>query len=130
MRSPAVDNFLFDWPEERRLTAEVLREIIFAHVKGVHEQMKWGCPFYSKDGMLCYINFDRKLKKVVLALVEGFMMEDKYGLLTGDTQNIKKIVIDSLESIHEKKIAHYLKQGVRINQTKTKNFMSIQKKRL
>jgi hypothetical protein len=129
MRSPAVDNFLFDMPEDRRLTIEVLREVIFAYVKGVQEQMKWGCPFYSKDGMLCYINFDRKLKKVVLALVEGFMMEDKYGLLTGDTQNIKKLIVHSAEAINEKQIAYYLKQGVQINKTKTKNFMSIQKKR-
>jgi hypothetical protein len=129
MRSPSVDNFLFDMPEDRRLAIEVLREIIFTQVKGVQEQMKWGCPFYSKDGMLCYINYDRKLKKVVLALVEGFMIEDKYGLLTGDTQNIKKLIISSAEAINEKQVAYYLKQGVLINKTKIKNFMSIKKKR-
>ncbi|MCU0420235.1 MAG: DUF1801 domain-containing protein [Cyclobacteriaceae bacterium] len=129
MRSPAVDNLLFDWPEERRLTAEVLREIIFAQVKGVQEQMKWGCPFYSKDGMLCYINFDRKLKKVVLALVEGFLMEDKYHQLIGDTQNIKKLVFESPDTINERQIAYYLKQGMQINQAKTRNFVSIHKKR-
>lgn len=53
MRSPAVDNYLFDKPEAIKLTLEVLREIIFETVSDVEEQIKWGIPFYSKNGLLC-----------------------------------------------------------------------------
>ncbi len=108
MRSPAVDNFLFDQPEEIRVPMEVLRDIIFAQVKGVEEQLKWNVPFYSKNGFLCYLNYDRKLKKVVLAFVEGFLLEDKYHALTGDTRNIKKLMIDATKDIPLIRIRYYL----------------------
>ena len=129
VRSPAVDNYLFDLPENHRLLAEVLREIIFSHVKGVDEQLKWGCPFYSKDGLLCYINVDRQLRKVVLAFVEGFLLEDKYQAFARGTKNIRKLPIGAIDAINEKQIVYYLRQAVRINQSKNKNFLNISKKR-
>jgi hypothetical protein len=126
-RSPAVDNFLFDKPDDIRLLMEILRDIIFAAVKDVEEQMKWSCPFYSKNGFLCYLNFEKKSKKVVLSFVEGFALEDKYGLLNTDTSNVRKLYIDSPETINERVIRYYLKQALAINKTKTKNFMNIGK---
>ncbi|MFM8911994.1 MAG: DUF1801 domain-containing protein, partial [Flammeovirgaceae bacterium] len=67
--SPAVDNYIFDKPEEVKLTLEILRDIIFETVKDATEQMKWGCPFYSNNRLLCYLNFEKKTRKVVLGLV-------------------------------------------------------------
>jgi hypothetical protein len=129
MRSPAVDNFLFDLPDHQRVIMEALRDLIFAQVKGVQEQLKWNCPFYSKAGLLCYLNYDRQLKNVVLAFVEGFLIEDKYEALQRGTKNIRKWVVPSLEALDEKQMAYYLRQAVRINQSKTRNFLAIRKKR-
>jgi hypothetical protein len=126
-RSAAVDNFLFDKPDDIRLVMEILRDIVFTAVKDVEEQMKWRCPFYSKNGFLCYLNFEKKSKKVVLSFVEGFALEDKYGALSNDTLNVRKLYINSPEAINERMIRYYLKQAVAINKTKTKNFMNIGK---
>ena len=128
MRSPAVDNFLFDKPEHIRIIFEVLRDIIFDTVKDVEESVKWNYPFYSKNGLLCYLSFNKKEKKVALGFIEGCAMEDKYRVLNHDTMNIKKLFIDNVEAIDIKMIQYFLKQGVKINQTKTKNFVGIPKK--
>lgn len=128
-RSPAVDNYLFDRNEEVRLTIEVLREIIFSAVKGVEEEFKWNCPFYSKNGFLCYINFEQKTKKVVLAFVEGFCFKDKYNVLSSGTKNIRKLYVPNIAMIDEKMIRYFLKQAVDFNKVKPKNFSNIKNKR-
>ena len=128
MRSAAVDNFLFDKPENIRMIFEVLRDIIFDTVKDVEESVKWNYPFYSKNGLLCYLAFNKKEKKVAIGFIEGCAMEDKYGVLNQDTMNIKKLFIDSVDTIDIKMIQYFLKQGVKINQTKIKNFVGIPKK--
>jgi hypothetical protein len=125
MKSAAVDNFLFEKPENIRLTLEILRDIIFAAVKGVKEEFKWKCPFYSKDGFLCYLNVEKKTKKVVISFVEGHAFEDKYGVLNKDTTNVRKLYIDSAEMINERMVRYYLKQAIQFNKTKPKNFTNI-----
>jgi hypothetical protein len=130
MRSAAVDNLLFDLPTPQKLVMEALRDIIFNTVKEVQESVKWNVPMYSHNGLLCYINYDKKHKSVVLAMIEGFMMEDKYKLFVHDTSNVKKILVAIDQDVPVRKIRYYLREGIRINQTKTKNFMSIQKKKL
>lgn len=129
MRSAAVDNLLFDIPTPRKLVMEALRDIIFSTVKDVEESVKWNVPMYSHKGLLCYLNYDRKHKSVVLAMIEGFMIEDKYKLFLPDTSNVKKIPIAIDQDIPIRKIQYYLREGIRINQTKSKNFMSIKKKK-
>ncbi len=129
MHSPAVDNYLFDQPEPVKLTLQVLREIIFETVADVEEQMKWGCPFYSKNGLLCYLNFEKKTKQVVLGLVEGSSITDKYKLFSRDTKHIKKIYFTAVDAILVKKVKYYLGQAVEINESKKKNFINIRTKR-
>lgn len=107
---------------------ESLREIIFATVNPVEEAMKWNVPMYSHHGFLCYLNFDKKYKKVALGLVEGFMIEDKYHLFVHDTSNVKKILFDTSVDIPIRKIQYYLRAAIKVNLTKTKNFMNIKKK--
>jgi hypothetical protein len=129
MRSVAVDNFLLDKPDEIRLVMEVLRDIIFSAVKNVREEVKWRCPFYSKDGFLCYLNYETKTKKVVLSFVEGYALEDKYGALNRDTMNVRKLYIESIDTINERMIRYYLKQASKFNKTKHKNFANIKVKK-
>jgi hypothetical protein len=93
----------------------------------VDKQLKWNCPFYSKDGMLCYLNYDRSLRCVVLAFVEGFLLEDKYKALVAGTKNIRKLPVATVDSIDEKQIAYYLKQALKINKGKDKNCLAIEK---
>ena len=129
MRSTAVDNFLLDKPIPQRLIMEALRDIIFRTVPEVEEAVKWNVPMYSRQGLLCYLNYDKKFRKVALGMIEGFLIADKYKLFQHDTSNVKKILFDEDDDIPIRKVQYYLQEGLRINQTKTKNFMSIKPKR-
>ena len=42
-------------PEHERITALVLRELIFETLPGVTEKLSWGAPFYFGSRSLCYI---------------------------------------------------------------------------
>lgn len=126
--SPAVDNYILDKPESVRLTLQILRDIIFETVKDATEQIKWGCPFYIKDGLLCYLNFEKKTKQVVLGFVEGNAMNDKYHLFSHDTAQIKKIYFQNAKSIPVAKVKLYLREATKINCRKEKNYINVKKK--
>jgi hypothetical protein len=130
MRSPAVDNYLFGLPEPQRQTMEAIREMILQLVPTVEEHVKWNCPFYSSNGLLCYINFDRKAKQVALCFVEGFQLEDTYGLLDKDKKQIAKLYIAEDQNFNKRVIHYYLRQAVAINKGKHKNFLNIRKGKL
>lgn len=126
--SSAVDNYIFAQRDDVKLTFEVLRDIIFETVKGVDENLKWNCPFYCKDGLLCYINYEKKTKKVIVGLVEGASITDKYNLFSDDTAHIKKIYFEAAEKIPVAKVKYYLREAMAINKVKSKNFMSLRNK--
>lgn len=120
MRSPAVDNYLFGVPEPQRQIMEAVRELIVQFIPTVEEQLKWNCPFYSLNGLLCYINYDRKAKRVALCFVEGFQLEDVHGLLDKDKKQIAKLYIADDQNLNKRVIHYYLRQAVAINNTKHK----------
>lgn len=128
MRSPAVDNYLFDLPEAQRQAIELIRDVILQLIPKAEEQLKWNCPFYLLHGLLCYINFDRQKKKVALCFVEGFQLEDEYGLLDRRKKQIAKLYVDT-NALNKKIINYYLKQAIAINKVKHKNFLNIQKRK-
>ncbi|MFM7851456.1 MAG: DUF1801 domain-containing protein [Flammeovirgaceae bacterium] len=127
MHSAAVDIYILDQPEDIRLTLQILREIILETVTEVKEQIKWGVPFYTQNGLLCYLNYEQKTKKVILGLIEGSSIHDKYKLFGSGTQHVKKIYFEHNASIPTAKVKYYLREAVKINQTKEKNFISIRK---
>lgn len=128
MRSPAVDNFLFDLPEKERLTMEILRDIIFETVKGVEESIKWRIPFYQYHGLLCYLNYEKKSKQVCIGFIEGVLLKDEKGVLSKDTQNIRKLYVPDIEKLKVRMLKSFLRQAIEINKKKEKNFVTIKKR--
>nr|MCU0388003.1 DUF1801 domain-containing protein [Chitinophagaceae bacterium] len=65
-----VDTYIHDLPEEERLIAERIREMIFDLVPQAEERFSFRLPFYHYYGMFCYIN---RLKKggIELAFCRG-----------------------------------------------------------
>ena len=129
MRSPAVDNFLFSLPDSQREQIEAIRDLVIQLVPKALEQLKWNCPFYSLNGLLCYINFDKKKRKVALCFVEGFQLEDRYDLLDKSKSQIAKLYLDT-NDLNKKIIRYYLRQAIEINKLKHKNFLNIKKRRI
>ncbi|MCU0383849.1 MAG: DUF1801 domain-containing protein [Cyclobacteriaceae bacterium] len=128
MRSPAVDNYLFDLPENTRLTIEILRDIIFDVIPEAHESIKWRIPFYEFQGLLCYLNYEKKSKQVCIGFVEGVLLKDEKGVLSKDTQNVRKLYVPDIEKLNLKMLKSFLRQAIEINKKKQKNFVTIKKK--
>jgi hypothetical protein len=122
-RIPSVDRHIIELAPEYSLIFDVLRDYIERKIPDVKETYKYRCPFYEHKGMLCYINFERKTKTVVLSFVEGFLLKDKYQLLSKDTSQVKKLYFSNAEAIDVKKLDYYMDQAIVINQGKTKNFL-------
>lgn len=123
MRSPAVDHYIFNFKEDTRLIFEVLRDFIHHQIPDVEESFKWKCPFYSYKGLLCYLNWDNKAKKVALGFIEGCLMDDSHGIFSTDTKQVKKIFFSSVDELDEEILISYLSQAININKSKKKNFM-------
>lgn len=51
-----VDVFIEALPEEKRLIAEALRELIFTAIPHVEERYSFKLPVYHYFGMFCYMN--------------------------------------------------------------------------
>lgn len=49
-----IESYIATLQGEQREIAERLRTIIKKAAPGAEEQLKWGMPVYSKDGLLCY----------------------------------------------------------------------------
>jgi hypothetical protein len=128
VHSAAVDNYILDQPEDVRLTLEIVREIILETVLDAKEQIKWGIPFYTQNGLLCYLHYEQKTKRVILGLVEGSSIYDKYKLFGTDTQHVKKIYFERNGKIPVAKLKYYLREAIKINQTKERNFITLRKK--
>ena len=128
MRSPAVDRYIYEFDEETRLVMDVLRELIFHHVPEVEESIKWHIPCYSWKGLLCYINKEKKSKKVVLGFIEGVCLKDNYGILNTDTSQIRKLLFKTLNDIDQEIIRDFLTQAIEINKTKKRNFLKTTKR--
>lgn len=127
MRSPAVDRYIYEFDEDHILIMEILREMIFKNVPEIEENIKWKIPCYSFKGLLCYINKEKKSRKVTLGFMEGFLLKDPYGVLNTDTSQIRKMSFISLNDIKEEIIIDFLKQSVEINRTKKRNFLRTSK---
>ncbi len=129
MRSPAVDRYIFELKENEQLVFEILRDFIFNKITDVEECIKWNCPFYSYHGLLCYINYDKKSRKVVLGFIEGFLIEDEFKLFSEDTKQIKKIFFANADDLDEEILHYYLDEAIAINKAKTRNFLLNRKRK-
>jgi hypothetical protein len=87
----------------------------------VAEEMKYGIPFYSREGMVCYMNVNKS--GVTLGFICGSQMSDTFGLFTGKSlKMVRHIVLPSIDFIREKQdeITNYFIEALVINDSKAK----------
>ncbi len=71
--------------------------------------------------MFCYLTFDKKIKTVALGFVLGYKLEDKYGLLSTDRKQIRKLHFKTVDDIDEEKLRYYFEQAIYHQKLKKKN---------
>ncbi len=111
-KNPSADRYTFELGSDNSIIVDVLRDFILDLNKEIEETFKYQCPFFMYRGMLCYLTFDKKIKTVALGFVKGYKMEDKYGLLSTDRKQIRKLHFKRIEDIEEKVLKYYFKQAL------------------
>lgn len=119
-KNPSVDRYIFNLEPNQALIADILREILLSKYKELQEVYKYNCPFYEYNGPICYINFEKKSKKLIIGFYYGNKLKDKYNALSNDTKQIRKLYFNSIDDIDEEKLDYYIAQSINMNSIKKK----------
>jgi len=100
-------------PEQREIVA-TLHRLIGSAVPSIESGLKWGMPFYSKDGMVCFIMVARK--HVNFGFVRGARLKDPKKLLqAGSSRTMRSLKLTSAKEIPAAAVKAFVKQAVRLN---------------
>ncbi len=101
--SPAVDNYILDAAPEWQPILSELRYMILQLTPAIEESIKWKVPFYSYNGLLCYLNVRKK--EVDIGFYHGAKLPNANGLLVGNGKLVRHIKIKSFAEIEAKRAA-------------------------
>lgn len=54
-RNRNIDELFDTLPDQERITAAILRELVKEHLPEAREKLSWGAPFYHGRRSICYI---------------------------------------------------------------------------
>jgi hypothetical protein len=87
----------------------------------IEEEIKYGIPFYSREGMVCYMNVNKS--GVTIGFLSGSQMSDTFGLFTGKSlKMVRHLALPSIDFIREKQdeISNYFIEALIINDSKSR----------
>jgi hypothetical protein len=109
-----VEPFIEKLRPDQRAIAGQLHRLIVAAVPSVQSGLKWGMPFYSKDGMLCFIMVAKE--HVNLGFVKGSSLRDPKKLLeAGSSKTMRAIRLSSAKEIQAAGVKALVKQAAALN---------------
>jgi hypothetical protein len=97
------------------------RMCILAAAPELTESMKYGVPFYSYKGMVCYLNVPKA--GIVLGFPNATLMSDVYELFSeGNLKRVRHISIPNLAFLaeHHNEIHNYLIEAMVLNDGKNR----------
>ncbi len=89
-----VDDFIAAQPADSQFRLRTLRKLILDAAPQVGETLKYGIPFYTYHGLLCYLN--PKPNYVDFGFCQGVGLSDEAGLLYGDNKEIRKVKVTQI----------------------------------
>lgn len=118
-KSNEVELYLKQTPKTLRDLMIVVRKIILKNIPDVEESIKFTVPFYSREGLLCYISPLKKKDGIYLGFVKGHLMSDESGVFTGkDLKQIRHIEFRKSSDIKRRLLKNYLEEAVMLNELK------------
>ncbi len=118
MQNIDVTAFINQQPTKLRSILSALRIIIFQEALYVEESMKYGLPFYSYYGRLCFLNPSDGA--VVLGLCKGALLSNAQGLLEGVGKEVRHIRIKKLADIDQAALQTLLQEAMLLNEMEKK----------
>lgn len=119
--SDIIDDYLIDLPEDKKIDYLTIHQFILECSELIQVEKKFNFPFYTFNGLLLYINFDKKFKQFYIGFCNGYLIQDNSNILIqGDTKQIRKWYFKDEEQLE--KNAYLLKnlilQSMEINRIK------------
>lgn len=78
---PAVARYLAELPDEIGQIASRVRHIVLGSAAGITEELKWGTPWFSKNGRLCYLMANQE--HVTFGFAKGASLNNPDRILEG-----------------------------------------------
>jgi hypothetical protein len=109
-----VEPFIEKLKPEQRAIAGELHRLVLSAVPSIESGLKWGMPFYSKDGMLAGMMVAKK--HVSLFFVKGTQLNDPNKLLeAGTSKTMRALKITSPKEIPAAAVKAFVKQAAALN---------------
>lgn len=122
-RSRDVSDYLRRTPKQMRELMVILREVIHSSIPDVTESMKFGVPFYSMNGLLCYLNPLKTKDGIYIGFVKGYRMSDEAGVFVGqELKQIRHIVYRKPSDVKRRLLKAYLQEALILNMMKAGRF--------
>jgi hypothetical protein len=84
----------------------------------VGESIKYGIPFYTYHGLLCYLNPKRDY--VDFGFCRGVQLSDEAGLLYGDNKEIRKVKVTQLTGPLVQSLRQLVQEALLVNEERKK----------
>lgn len=121
--SQFIDEFVFHLEEEYRYNYFLLHEFVLSVSPLIKSEKKFNSPFYTFNGLLLYINFDKKKRLLYLGFCRGSQLIDSHGILDNSkTNTISKWYFTNLDSFSKNHdlLKKFIQDSMNINLTKGK----------
>ncbi|HZQ08903.1 MAG TPA: DUF1801 domain-containing protein [Anaerolineae bacterium] len=116
MKPTNVDEYVASLPADHAAIVNELRGVIKKAAPKATEAYKWAQPVYELDGPMIWI---RAYKSYVnIGFWRGTEMQDKHGLLEGEGDRMRHVKLASTKDIKKSALTDYIKQAIRLNETK------------
>lgn len=116
MKPTNVDEYLTTLPAEHAAIVSELRLLIKKTAPKMTEAYKWAQPVYVSNGPAIWIRGYQNY--VNIGFWRGSEMKDEYGLLEGTGDRMRHVQLASVKDIKKKALQDYIKQAVKLNETK------------
>lgn len=111
----AILTFINRHSQEQSRIMHQLRQLVLDAAPSVEESIKWKIPFYSYQGLLCYIN--PQSDGVCLGFCKGAQLSNEEGLLQGKGKEVRLLHIATTSPVPEAQIRRLLQEALLLNET-------------
>ena len=116
MQDLGVTAFINQQPTALRGILSALRIIILQAGPYIEETIKYGIPYYSYHGRLCFLN--PRDGAVELGFCQGALLSNDQGLLVGEGKEVRHVRIKTLAAIDQAALEALLQEAILFNEAK------------
>ena len=108
-----VARYIAELPDEIRRIAAGVRRIVLDTAPGITEELKWGMPWFSRNGRVCYLAAHRE--HVTFGFAKGASLSDPDRLLEGTGKSMRHVKIPTLDQLRRRQFAKWVREAVGLN---------------